>query len=203
MWHEVRLRPGVVGLKQGGGWKSSEREDSSILVQKTGWMFSPLMNRNKDRGAYLLEDNWSNLKGFSLNVWRHVGHSVSMHLEQWALNREKPWGPGCRFVSIYGSYNSVFEMTQGKHLEWKRISVGPLKHTSILEGKKEKFTKEKVVNGSHASEWSNKRQVKAVISPTWQIDVTASRAPNVCRSPNVLGSAGKRRRGREDREALL
>lgn len=92
-------------------------------------------------------------------------------------------------------------MTQGKHLEWERTSVGPLT-TSNKEGKKEKLMKEKVINGARVPEWWSKRQMKAIISPTWQMDVVASTAPDVCRSPSALGNARKGRQGRQDSKAL-
>lgn len=46
------------------------------------------MKKSKDTVAYLTEDNWLHLKGLNLNVWRHLGHSVGMHLELRAVNRD-------------------------------------------------------------------------------------------------------------------
>ena len=45
-----------------GESNQGEKEDSSILAQKTGCIFSTLIKRNKDRGSCFLEDSWFNLK---------------------------------------------------------------------------------------------------------------------------------------------
>lgn len=78
-------------------------------------MFSTFNKINKDRGAYLLEDNWFGFKILSLNVCKRFGCNVWNHLELWALNYEEKWGQGWRLERVCG-HISVFEITQHKHL---------------------------------------------------------------------------------------